>query len=522
MMKNLRLSRYPLTRSVSPTLPLLTVGLLVLVVSVWAMMEHRWVLLANVLVASGSCGYFLWRPGFTSAFQLMVLTLPMTTGLLIDIGGNLRLTFIFAVLALVMAFKQNKLRLPNDLAIQLLIAFTVYALISTFYVIRIPEETLVSIIPSGFRLTPYRAFVQWAQLGLMLVAFCLTINFVTTQARLRQIVNLIFWAAAITTVYASYEFIAASTDIPFISLNTNADSNPARLFAGTMSRTGVGVSLARPRALTEEPQILAIILLFLIPFCVAAISLARTRWDQLLKISITTLATLIFLAANSKGSLIAIPGILLIAIVLAKDMKARVKMVLAGAVVYLLMAVVVFPLMDAPRSIALPMNYFHEQVKAIINPDLWGRSYDRPLEVIRENTLFGVGIGNYPFYAPEPSGEVRLTPVYSLQLRLLAELGLIGTALFFSFMGIVVWRLFLVVLRPHVPSLRPVAYAALISISGVMVASLGLDHMFNSSWLWVMLGIGYIIPFVINQVEAEPIVPEAHIELGRPSTNDAK
>ena len=94
------------------------------------------VILAGLVVLGGPlCVYFGKGLSFEKAVVVMVLTLPLLYGFAIDIGGTVRLTYLFTLLALVLGFQQGKLRkLPGDPASWLLVTFIAYALLSTIFV----------------------------------------------------------------------------------------------------------------------------------------------------------------------------------------------------------------------------------------------------------------------------------------------------------------------------------------------------------------------------------------------------
>ena len=50
--------------------------------------------------------------------------------------------------------------------------------------------------------------------------------------------------------------------------------------------------------------------------------------------------------------------------------------------------------------------------------------------------------------------------------------------------------------------LRPFALAALIAIIGVMIARVGLDGLCTDSYIWVMLGVGVVIPWLAKRSPA--------------------
>ena len=66
---------------------------------------------------------------YEKAVVMMVLTLPLMAGFVIDFGGYLRVPYLFTILAFCLGLYQMNLRkLPQGLTFQLLFVFVFYAL----------------------------------------------------------------------------------------------------------------------------------------------------------------------------------------------------------------------------------------------------------------------------------------------------------------------------------------------------------------------------------------------------------
>jgi O-antigen ligase len=465
------------------------------------------VLLVGIIVIGIPAVLFLISGlSYEKAFVLMVLTLPLLYGFVFNIGGNLRVTYLFTLLAFAVGLQQKKLRqIPKQPAIVLLSAFVLYVIVSIAFTFGVdtsgPREA-----GTGFRLTSYRSVVQTGQLMLMVSAFYLTLNYVTSLERLRRFSNLVFWSTAAVILYGVYEFVTALYRLPFFSviydLSYYTDS-PIFRFGG--------VSLPRPRSTLGEPLDLSIFLLFGIAYSVAALSSERSSRLRWIKISFIALGCLLFAAANARSSLLAISIVLPLILLLTRGYFARLRLLLTGAAIYLVLALLLFPLAGGKSDILGPFDFYRERVMSLQHivanlegdPD-WGaigRNYSIPFRIFREHPIFGVGVGNYSFYYSKGLDQTVLASSFSLYLRLLTEFGVVGTSIFVLFVGAILWRLFRVLKSSSDLGLRPYVIAAIVAIVGVMIARVGLDGLFTDSYMWVMLAVGVAIPQLVQHYQ---------------------
>jgi hypothetical protein len=474
---------------------------------------------AVIVVGVPSTLYLMRGVSYEKASVLMILTLPLLYGFVFNIGGNFRITYLFAVLAFGVGLLQGKLRtFPREPALLFLSAFVMYAVFSTALTFGIdtsgPREA------AGFRLSPLRSVIQAGQLVLMVMAFYITINYVTSLERLRRFSSLVFWSAAAVTLYGTYDFFTALFDLPFFSIIYDLS-----YYAGgsdSPSFSVGGITIPRPRSSLAEPLDLSIFLLFSIPYSIASLTSEKSAALRAVKVCFILLGCLLFVVANSRSSLMAIPVIFALVFWLAPGYVARLKMLLAGALVYLLVTWAIFPLAGGNGDVLSPIKFFAERMASLQNIGAnlreepagasIGRGYAKPLAVFREHPIFGVGLGNYPFYYSELVGSptIVLATTFSLYFRLLTELGIIGTSLFLMFVATALWRLLKVIKRSSDRMLRPFAVAALISIVGVMIARVGLDGLYTDSYIWVMLGVGVAIPWLANRGQ-ESNVPQQRL-----------
>ena len=273
-----------------------------------------------------------------------------------------------------------------------------------------------------------------------------------------------------------------------------------------------GISLPRPRSTLGEPLDLSIFLLFGISFSLAALSTEKKGIGHWWKKGVVGLEILLFFVANARSSLIALLVVLPLSLFIGGGAYRR-QLLLWGSGVYLTIALVLLPLAGGDFNLLSPFTFYQERLQSVTYlaaalegvpgaQGQIGRGYTRQLEVFKENPILGVGFGNYPFYASERGALVRLQSTFSMYLRLLTELGLLGTALFLLFVGRILWLLYKVITRMPNSSLAPFARAALLSTIGVMIARVGLDGLNTDSYMWVMLGTGLAIAQLSRRLKA--------------------
>ena len=248
----------PMSRLVWPWLLILCLN--VAGIYLFLLMHRSPVLAIGIAVATIPGCYLLLRPSHSRAFSLMIMTLPFLAAFVIDIGGNLRIPYLFAILALLLGIHQEQLKMPkHGIAIGLLSAFVLYAVISTAFAARF--DLSLGVVEYGFRTSEYRSLIQAGQLLLMLIFFYLTFNYLTSPERLHRLSTLITWSLAFVVIYGAYEFAATVSDLPFVNINSNPDDYVNR-YAGTQPAVAGDVIIPRPRSILLEPLNVAIYILF--------------------------------------------------------------------------------------------------------------------------------------------------------------------------------------------------------------------------------------------------------------------
>jgi len=341
-------------------------------------------------------------------------------------------------------------------------------------------------------------------------------NYLDSLEKLRRLFNLVFWSTALITLYGIYDFAAALFDLPFFSVIY--DTGYYAGGADSPSFTVGGISLPRPRSTLGEPLDLSIFLLFGIPFSLAALSTDKREPGNWWKKGVVGLEILLFFVTNARSSLIALLGVLPLSLFIGGGAYRR-QLFLWGSGAYLAIALVLLPLAGGDFNLLSPFTFYQERLRSVTylaaalegNSEARGqigRPYTRQLEVFKENPILGVGFGNYPFYASEKGALIRLQTTFSMYLRLLTELGLLGTALFLLFVVRILWLLYKVITRIPNSSLAPFARAALLSTIGVMIARVGLDGLNTDSYMWVMLATGLAITQLSRRLKASESLSE--------------
>lgn len=464
--------------------------------------------------------YLVKKLSYVRAFHFMILTLPFLTAFTVDIGGNMRVPYYFAVIALILALLQGQLRFPRpSLVVLVLHAFVFYAFFSTILILRFDLPSL-EFVQYGFRNTEFRPLIQAGQLGLMLVFFYLTVNFLSSAQRLHQLSHLIFWSLVLVVVYGTYEIASVFLDFPFFNINTNID-HIANRFAGTQITPVGGILIPRPRSILLEPLNLASYILFSLPFAVTLLAYEKRKAYRGLIVACAALAVLLFIMAWSRTALGTLLIVIPLTILLVPSWRIKRKILFWGVIAYAAMGLLLFPRLGGPVSLTFPATAVYERLETVkdlagslagdtVSSARLGRGYGLVTEVFTSHPIFGVGLGNYFIAVAEiTGGPVQTATTGSLYLQLLAQVGIVGTSLFLCFVGLILWRLFkaMTFLKNH--PLRPLALASFISIVGVMGTSAGIAGLTTDSYIWVALAIGMVIPNIMRQMRRDAEISSA-------------
>ena len=494
-------------------------------IPLWFLYQQNAVLAFGLTVALIPTLYLAARPTHIRAFHLMILTLPILTAFVIDIGGNLRVPYYFAVIAFLLAIFQRQLRLPvNTWPILCLYAFMVYAAFTITYVFQY-DAPASEFVQYGFRNSALRPIIQFGQLFLMFVFFWLTLNFLTSEKRLHTVSRLIFWSLFVVVCYGVYEVAAAVFDFRFFNINTNPDYLDNR-FAGTqLSRVG-DIYIPRPRSTVLEPINLSIYILFSLPFGIAMLQYEKRAPLRWLIIGCAFSASILLLLAWSRAGFIAAFFVLVATLFLVRSPKAKLRLFLFGTVTYLVIGLGLLPILGAGASVTYPLTIVKDRIQTVadlpgsfsgdaVSSRKIGRNYSGPLEVFKRWPIKGAGLGSYFLaFSQVHGGPVQVAPTGSLYLQLLTRVGLIGTFLYLMFAGLIVWRLFKAIMLYKHHHLRPLAVASFLSIVGVMVGHAALTGITVYPYLWVMFAIGLAIPplmkySVADRQEPRGLAPES-------------
>ena len=450
-------------------------------------------------------------PTYETCFLVMIFTLPLLLSFVIDIGGNLRVPWILSLLALAFAALQNKLKpISQDYTHLLLILFVFYVALSAVWTFSIDLSGPMA--DEGFRLTPFRFVVQFGQMLLMILSYYLTVNYVTSFERLEKVANVLSMSLVAVIIYGMYEFIAGITSLPFFIFH----NDPGQGWYGADSPIlHVGdVSLTRVRSTLPEPIDFSLFLLFMIPITWAYISNKKKgslRWLCKWAIGI---GLLLFFAAQSRAAFVSLGIMYFFFLCFSGGHRARLQLLGLSMIAYLAAAFILLPLGGGEFDLRGPMKFSAERlVHLLYDTDIWkvlvgetafspliGRNINVPLDVWKENPIFGVGIGNYTFMHPRASGIFQVSSTYSTLLRLLTELGIVGTTLFLLFLGRILWLLARLVLNLNDGPMRRYALAILLGTIGHMFGRfVGLDGLYTDNYLWVMFGLGYAIAKLCRQ-----------------------
>ena len=489
-------------------------------------------LVVGILVAGTLVTYVLRNPDFDTAVKLMVVTLPMTAALVIDIGGSIRITYLFTLLAVVLGFRTGSFKISSGtITTFCLHAYVVYALFSTTYTFLIPDIRALTVV--GFRGSVFRSLIQFGQLVLMVTVFHVILSYARSRVRVERVCTLIFWSMFLASAFGLYEFLVFTFDLPFVNLHTtplDTAEGPLSLekrliddhFLGGM-RSIAGVDVVRPRSFLSEPIEFASFLLFSVPFSVIAARVSSTQGRRQLKMACVFVAVVLFLLANARAGFVAVAGVLPVLLIWAPNAKTR-RRVVGGIVGFLIfIGFAIFPLLGAVGGISGLIEFVRSNYEFILSMEGRGGSLkagvNEPLQVFLVNPLLGVGIGNYPFYLSLASYGTSVATTGSIYASVITELGIVGSIFFLGFIGSIILGLLRLLRRGRDPWLRGLAYGTLISIVGAMISRAATSGLYTDSYLWVMWALGAALPTLASQREGsapKPAIAINRVDSGAP------
>lgn len=470
------------------------------------------VFVIGTLVLFSSAVYFLLKPCFERAVILMVITLPLFSSLVFNIGGSVRITYLVTLMAALITIAQHRpVFIFSGLTGKLLLGFVLYAFISIAYTLNIPD--LTSVTSSGFRGLPIRSVIQFGQLVLMLLAFSVILAYSTSNERLAKLSNVLFWSLFIVAGYGLYEFFAAVFNYPFINLVTVPSYGlEVAPWAKDLTRGFSGTELPRPRSTVGEPLDFAAYILFSIPFAVVAASFAKGKISRAFKLGSIFAAGIAFVVANSRAGFVAAAGVIPLVMLFAPSNRIRLALIATGISSVLVISFVIFPLIGAEAGFEAPARYFKENYESVLTRKGRVGSYNDALLIFQQNPILGVGIGNFPFHLSREERSVTDTipTTGSLYLRLLSEFGVIGTTLFLGFVASIGFGILRVLWRSKDPKLKRFALATLVSLSAFMITRAAAVGLFTESYFWVLLAIGVAVMRLYNAEAMQQANP--HVE----------
>jgi O-antigen ligase len=221
-----------------------------------------------------------------------------------------------------------------------------------------------------------------------------------------------------------------------------------------------------------------------IPFAIGSAVLAKDRSLRFLGLVCACAAAVAMVLTQSRGGLLALAGILLIAVwFLVPRLTARIKLIAGG----LLACVLLLPPL---------LNHF-ERLQGLDDPEATSRVYVWAVaaKFFLEHPLLGVGYGDFRFLSPEfvPGAVVGTLDAHNLYLQLLAETGVVGFLCFFVLLVFLISLALKSIGRQDRLS-RIVAFGVLGAIAGTLIHGM-VDFLFRVSpqfgaLFWIILGLG--------------------------------
>lgn len=221
-----------------------------------------------------------------------------------------------------------------------------------------------------------------------------------------------------------------------------------------------------------------------IPFAIASAVLAKERALKVLGIVCACVAALALFLTQSRGGLLALAGVLIIAIwFLVPRMITRIKLFSGGAIA----GILIFPFL---------LIHF-ERLQGVDDATEFGRlaAWQAAATLFLDHPFLGIGYGNFRFVSSElvPVALPGTLEAHNLYLQLLAETGLVGFLVFATVIG-AFFFFSLRVIREQDLLCRIIAFGVCGAITATLIHGM-VDYLFNVSpqfgaLFWIVLGLG--------------------------------
>jgi putative inorganic carbon (HCO3(-)) transporter len=219
-----------------------------------------------------------------------------------------------------------------------------------------------------------------------------------------------------------------------------------------------------------------------IPFAIVCAVLAKDRGLKFLGLVCACVASVAVFLTQSRGGLLALAGVLIIAVwLLVPRLITRIEFLCGGALACILLFA--------------PLLSHFERLQGGVDDlgrlDLWQTA----ATLFLDHPLLGVGYGNYRSLFSDfvPGAVPGTVDAHNLYLQLLAETGLVG---FLSFMALLGGFLLLSLksIREQDPLSRIIAFGVCGAIAATLIHGM-VDYLFNFSpqfgaLFWLVLGLG--------------------------------
>lgn len=341
----------------------------------------------------------------------------------------------------------------------------------------------------GLRGSVLRGGFQLTYIILMYLMYRIAYTLLSDRKALRRFWQVYFAGGLFASLFAFYQVVMTLGWLPVIKL-------PAVASAGSGPHVGLGstrvgyASILRPFAFDGEPVGFGVFLISYIPVLLLLTSTKRWRSNYLLFASLISLAAL--LSTVSRTAWLGFGAALLLVGATAIS-KSQLSVIHIGALI--LIGALVF---STSYSLATGQSFsLADLVSDPIEQLTVGTSYiDRTfryqiaIRAFLEDPLVGVGLGNYPFYFSQVTGDYSsLSPTYGIHWRILSESGLLGY-LSFAYLLLVFYRQGINRLSNRMDGeLFSYLLGAMLSITGLLVSYLFTFYRAHH-YFWLILAAG--------------------------------
>ena len=422
-------------------------------------------------------------------FYALIITLPLESAAVLEIGFTLRLSYILICLCAISTWIFNKRKTtPNYSVITPLVLYTLVCVFSFIQIIIFPPPSISNVLAGiALRASGIRYFVQLFLLLLHVILFINILIVVKSKEQIQKMISIYVLISILISAYALYQPLAIAFDLPLKSIN-NAMDTGGDSYGKLPYASGAFVDV-RPNSTFQEPGNLGQYLLSSLGILMVYNPFRKRKFEYARFAAIAVLFAGIAVTVSRGTFLSMVP--MLIVLIFSKIRKHATFGIIALGISVVVFASIVFPVIEVTSKKDFTfLSVITGRFGADTMDNDVRKDYSHILfSVWSKHPIIGVGLGAYGYYGGAKLHAPVMLSSHGFWWSVLAETGIVGLLLCIWFIGgslLTIYKRFCVCSDNDIKSLLGGIFAALI---GVFFQYMFLGDRL-SSYVWFLLGLG--------------------------------